>query len=329
MEGFTSVHDSLRSTKSIKNSTMASVKSNKSIKSAKSVKPNKRALKLGRYENLPTLESAGYKLGQLLGKGQYGSVYKALSRDGKEVAIKFIDPLESNEEDLAQEVGLLEELSKNGCHKNVVCFYGLYKSTVENRPTLAIVMEFIDGKDADKTFENMPKPLNPELARHIVTGLLDGLKVMHDKHIYDEDIKEANIMVNKSNDPIYVDLGLGCKKDLPRKGPYSCDRALGGSPHYMSKGKRECAAAHTCTEADFRYADIWALGMVLLNILSGKELPDDDEDYIRDFLINDYLRRNGDNLYPWDKNINEVIKLALSNNSGITVNDLYNALNAP
>ena len=153
---------------------------------------------------------------------------------------------------------------------------------------------------------------------------------MHDEHIYHEDIKDSNIMIAKgTNDPIYVDFGLGCKANLPSKGPYSCDRALGGSEFYMSKSKLACASAKKCNEEELRYADIWALGMVLLATLSGVEPPTDeetvDDDDLRYQWFDNYLQENSNKLYVKDKNINNVIKLALSNNINVTVDDLIKA----
>jgi serine/threonine protein kinase len=312
----------------------------KSFKSAKtSRKTNGSGLQLSKYESLPTLESMKYKIGKKLGQGQYGSVFKAIDSEGKPVAIKFIDPAESNEADLAQEVGLLTELSKDGCQKNIVCYYGIYRTVMHGKPTLAIVMEYINGQDMDKVFDKVHKPLSRKIARHFVSGLLNGLKIMHDRHIFHGDIKEGNIMMMKgaegdgdlkSGDPIYVDFGLGCKSDLPEKGPYSCDRGFGGSEYYMSKGRVECYNTKQCTEKEHRYGDIWALGIVLLNVLSGIQPPTNDEDKDNVLLykwLANYIRKNGNELCQNDKNINEMLKLALSNNTDITVDDLIAVFN--
>jgi len=132
-------------------------------------------------------------------------------------------------------------------------------------------------------------------------------------------------MVKKDNlEPVYVDFGLACKENIP-VGPFSCDKANGGSPYYMSKSRVECLKNNSCTEQDNRQTDIWALGILLLKVLSRVDIPNNNDFNFRYKDIADWLDKNKDKLYPYDKNVNDVINLALSGNMDVTVDTLLNA----
>lgn len=286
---------------------------------------------------LPDIESQ-YKMGRKLGAGAFGTVYKATDKNGKTVALKLLDPKKINRAELEQEVGLLAEISKKKCNKNVVCYYGFFPARFLGKPVMVVSMEFIDGGDMWKTFgpgetiqtrdgrniKLTDQPLDSNLARHITDRLLKGLKHLHDMGIYHLDIKEGNVMVMKDGlEPVYVDFGLACKARIPI-GPYSCDKANGGSPYYMTKRRLSCASSISdpCSEADNRQADIWALGILLLKVLSRQDLPDDADADKKFYAIADWLKKNQNNLYVNDKHINDVIKRALSDDPSVTVDEL-------
>ncbi|MEX0595010.1 MAG: protein kinase, partial [Candidatus Paceibacterota bacterium] len=312
---------------------------------------------------LPDIESQ-YHMDKKIGSGAFGTVYKAYykegdkegEKDGKVVALKLLDPKRINRAELEQEVGLLTEISKGACHKNVVCYYGFFPSRFLGKPVMVVSMEFIDGNDIWDTLgpgntvtwkapvlyqtpkirgkvqdkiKLTDKPLQADLARHITDRLLQGLKFLHDMGIYHLDIKEGNVMVMKDGlEPVYVDFGLACKARIPI-GPYSCDKANGGSPYYMSKRRLICASSGSdpCSEEDNRQADIWALGMLLLKVLSRQELPDDADPSLKFPAIQNWLKKNSNNLYIHDKSINNVIKTALSDDPTVTVDDLISIFN--
>lgn len=279
-----------------------------------------------------------YNIEKKLGQGAFGAVYKAIDPNGKVVALKFVDPDKSTASDLEQEVGLLAELSKNGCQKNIVCYHGMFDAGFLGKPFQVISMEYIDGTELDKAFsgvgpEGTPTrvgPLPVEVARPITKGLLDGLKFLHDRHIYHLDIKGANILLAKNTlTPIYVDFGIGCKTDVT-KVLYACDTAsTGGTRYYMSKARVDCMKT-LCTEKEYRNADIWALGIVLFVVLGGKELPlEAAYGPGRYDVIANYIAKNGDNLYPLDRNLNDIIRTALSGDLSVTVDDLLAILDRP
>lgn len=298
--------------------------------------------------NIPVLVDveSRYKIESKLGQGSFGSVFKAIDLEDpkkRQVALKFLDPKNINKNDVEREVGLLAELSADNCQKNIVCYYGLMDATYLGKPVIVISMEFIDGTDLWKTFEPgasvtfngkttilKTSALEPELARHITEGLLNGLKFLHDKHIYHLDIKEGNIMVQKSNlIPIYVDFGLGCQANVPKDSFKSCDTAKGGSPYYISRQRLTCLKNINaiCTEDDNRSTDIWALGIVLLHVLNRKELPDDPNNIIKYREDDEWVSMNANNLYPLDKQINDLIRRALSSDPRVTVDELISIFN--
>jgi serine/threonine protein kinase len=83
-----------------------------------------------------------FALGELLGKGSFGDVYRAISRrNGELVAVKLMDRSKIKATSIAREYNVLEHL---GHHPYVVGYRGTYKT----RETVAFVLEIMEGAPA-------------------------------------------------------------------------------------------------------------------------------------------------------------------------------------
>jgi serine/threonine protein kinase/Tol biopolymer transport system component len=216
--------------------------------------------------------SAGTRLGPYeilapIGAGGMGEVYRAKdTKLDREVAIKVL-PLSfaQDPERLARferEAKVLASLN----HPNIAQIYG-----IEER---ALVMELVPG-------ESLKGPLSLETALNYAKQIADALEGAHDKGIVHRDLKPANIMVTPAGVVKVLDFGLAAlpKRDTPSREPEGADPAnsptltfsptrsgtILGTAAYMSPEQARGKAVD-------RRADIWAFGVVLFEMLTGKPL---------------------------------------------------------
>jgi Tol biopolymer transport system component/predicted Ser/Thr protein kinase len=210
--------------------------------------------------------AAGTRLGPYeilapIGAGGMGEVYKA--RDTKldrEVAVKVLPvALAQDPERLVRferEAKVLASLN----HPNIAQIYG-----VEDR---ALIMEFVEGA-------TLQGPLPLETALNYARQIADALEAAHEKNIIHRDLKPANIMITPAGVVKVLDFGLAAVAQSsdpsnPANSPtltISPTRAgmILGTAGYMSPEQARGKAVD-------RRADIWAFGVVLFEILTGKQL---------------------------------------------------------
>src|SRR5271155_4773269 len=210
--------------------------------------------------------TAGTRLGPYeilapIGEGGMGEVYRA--RDAKldrEVAIKVLPaPLAQDPERMARfqrEAEVLASLN----HPNIAQIYG-----VEER---ALVMELVPG-------ESLKGPLPLETALNYARQIADALEAAHDKGIVHRDLKPANIMITPAGVIKVLDFGLAAVAQSsdpsnPVNSPtltISPTRAglILGTAAYMSPEQARGKPVD-------KRADIWAFGVVLYEMLTGKQL---------------------------------------------------------
>jgi len=83
-----------------------------------------------------------YEVGEILGEGAYGKVYKAKRRkDGKVVALKAINQILTDKEGFEREIKALSTLSENGGHESVCCMYDMHN----DGKVFYLAMELIEG----------------------------------------------------------------------------------------------------------------------------------------------------------------------------------------
>jgi len=196
-----------------------------------------------------------YKILSKLGEGGMGVVYKAEDLTlGRTVALKFLPPDSVATED--DRTRLVHEARAAAAllHPNICPVYEI----AEAEGRMFISMAYIEGRSLKERLADGPLPLEEALAiaRHVGEGLASA----HAKGIIHRDIKPGNVMLLPDGRPILMDFGLakvaGTTK-LTRTGTTM------GTVAYMSPEQ-----VHG-KEADHR-SDIWALGVVLYEMVSGK-----------------------------------------------------------
>lgn len=199
-----------------------------------------------------------YKILEKLGEGGMGVVYKAedtkLKRD---VALKFLpsNAIQGKEEKnrFTREAQAAAALN----HANIAHIYAIE----EHNSQMFIAMEFIEGKSLEEIVgAKGGSPMKIEQAIEYATQIAGGLQTAHEKGIIHRDIKSANIMVTDKGVVKIMDFGLA---KLANRSKMTVQGSTLGTAAYMSP---EQARGE---KLDHR-SDIWSLGVVLYEMVSGR-----------------------------------------------------------
>jgi serine/threonine protein kinase/WD40 repeat protein len=196
-----------------------------------------------------------FEVVSLLGRGAMGAVYQA--RDptlDRLVAIKTISPHLVRDPEAVQRFQREARAAARLQHPNVVTVYELGEAD----GTQYIAMELLDGTDLG-TLMKGPAALPLADRLRYVTQACRGLDYAHKKGVVHRDVKPANVQVTRDGNLKIVDFGIARLGDtgLTQTG------MVVGTPPYMAPevltGKR---GDHRC--------DMWALGVILYELLSGR-----------------------------------------------------------
>jgi serine/threonine protein kinase len=131
-----------------------------------------------------------------------------------------------------------------------------------------LVMEFVDGQDLSRLIKSKGKLAEAEAAG-IFRDILKGLAFAHAKGLVHRDMKPSNVLIDKSGRARIMDFGIAILAGAGEKRLTAAGTAI-GSPWYMSPEQIERPQ-----EIDQR-TDIYALGIVLYEMLTG-DVPFDGE----------------------------------------------------
>lgn len=195
-----------------------------------------------------------YMLGDEIGKGAYGRVYKGLDlENGDFVAIKQVSLENIAQEDLniiMQEIDLLKNLN----HKNIVKYLGSLKTKTH----LHIILEYVEnGSLANIIKPNKFGPFPESLVAVYISQVLEGLVYLHEQGVIHRDIKGANILTTKEGLVKLADFGVATKLTEADVNTHS----VVGTPYWMAPEVIEmsgvCAAS-----------DIWSVGCTVIELLT-------------------------------------------------------------
>ncbi len=202
-----------------------------------------------------TLLAGKYRLLKIVGRGGMGIVYKAEDTKLKRwVALKFLPPELVQSPEARERFANEARAAASLCHPNICTIYEIHDEG--EKPFIA--MEFIEGQSLKASVAK--NPLSIEKTLDLAVQVSEGLEEAHKKGIIHRDIKSANIMVTDKGQAKVMDFGLAKVKGgtlLTREGTTL------GTVAYMSP---EQALGR---DLDQR-TDIWSLGVVLYEMLSGR-----------------------------------------------------------
>ncbi|KAM3073782.1 cAMP-dependent protein kinase catalytic subunit [Clarireedia jacksonii] len=213
-----------------------------------------------------------------LNHGSFGMVFMAKDLTNNEiVAIKCLTKKSAtnNEEDSSFAIDEhSEELAchaRLGSHPNIVNLIHSF----ETEAHVYIVLEFCSRGDLYEAIRTGTGPLETEHVRQFMLQLVDAVAYIHSKGMYHRDIKPENIFLTQSGEMKLGDFGLATSE----KWTYE---TTVGSDRYMSPEQYDSAGAGYSPEQ----ADIWAIGICLMNILFSRNpftMPTESDPLFLDF----------------------------------------------
>lgn len=196
-----------------------------------------------------------YRVMEKLGAGGMGMVYKALDlKLQRTVALKFLLTDSVNDRD---KEGLIREARAASAldHPNIGVIYGLEESEDHQ---LYIVMGYYEGETLAQRLAR--GRISVQESIDLSTQIARGLSAAHARNIIHRDIKPSNIILTADNVAKIVDFGLARVIATPSM---TQSGEISGTVIYMSPEQ-------TLSKAVDQRTDIWALGVVMAEMLTGK-----------------------------------------------------------
>jgi serine/threonine-protein kinase len=204
---------------------------------------------------------AGYRIDGVLGSGGVGRVY--LARDTarhRTVAIKLVDPRRQRPQELVREARLAASLD----HPSICAIYGV--DYLGEEPFL--VMEHVKGIPLSKVIRSR-RSVSVTTALDFARQMASAVAHAHDRGVIHGDLKSSNVMVGPDGHVTILDFGLAVRRtegkadgefDSTRPSPSS---TAAGTVPYM-------APEIICGEPSSVQSDIWALGVLLFEMVAGR-----------------------------------------------------------
>ena len=191
-----------------------------------------------------------------LGKGAYGVVQLVRGQDGKEYAQKIVN---MDQAVIFNEMDLCTRL----VHPNLIrCVHVEAYIDDDNQHLLALTMERADNDMTD--WLKQKRRVQPAQIVDIMHQLLSAVLFLHKQGYYHCDIKPANILMF-GDKPKLADMGIAYPFEY--KQPY-CGTPGWGPPQGLYQ-KDFPESNFTQEELDYKQADIYSLGLVMLYLLTG------------------------------------------------------------
>eukprot|EP01135_Chromosphaera_perkinsii_P010999 Nk52_evm33s2309 gene=Nk52_evmTU33s2309 len=211
----------------------------------------------------------GYRLGKLLGRGAFATVHEGTHiQTGKKVAVKYIYKGYVPNEQIYNEINILRSMPLNDYVINMI-------EAFDFEDKMVVIMDL--AKDCGSLFDRVQRrgKYSEDIARVLITQLLEGIDFLHSHNIFHRDLKLDNVMFSnttgnrakqsdkeKAGELLITDFGLSAFLENGQQQVFM-DKV--GSPEYLApeilKGKGYTKAT-----------DLWSLGVMGYFILSG-QLP--------------------------------------------------------
>lgn len=194
-----------------------------------------------------------------IGKGRWGTVYKAKDKKtGQLLALKIVATVE-NDIQVGIPKSLLREISflKHLKHQNIVRLFDV----IHTNASVVLVMEYLD-QDLKKYMEAFPEGLSTSKTKSLMFQLLSAVNFCHLRRILHRDIKPQNILINSNEEVRLADFGLARSFGLPVS-EYSAE--------VVSLSYRPPELFFGCTQYSVG-VDMWGIGCLFAEMSNGAQL---------------------------------------------------------
>ncbi len=200
-----------------------------------------------------------YRVDEFLGRGGMAEVYKVWDQQRATfLAMKVLH------ESLAEDKVFLRRFRREATnlaklrHPNIVRFY----EWGEANELVFMLMEYVQGITLSKALKRSGKPFLPSQAVGIIQQVCSALHYAHEQGLAHCDIKPSNIMLDANGRVFLTDFGIA----RVTEGAATATMVGAGTPAYMSPEQVDGADPTPQT-------DIYAIGVVLFEMLTGGERP--------------------------------------------------------
>ncbi|MDW3652237.1 MAG: protein kinase [Bacteroidia bacterium] len=201
---------------------------------------------------------SNFHINERIGEGGMGTVYKATDLHLKRtVAIKMLHPFLVNNPDSFKRFQNEAHLSARISHPNVATLFNFREVDHSH----FIVMEFVEGKALDDVLK-LQGEIPEEEAVKICIQVLEGLGAAHDLGIMHRDLKPGNIMITQRGFVKLMDFGIARLENTERM---TRQNSVIGTLEYL-------APELVTGGAPSKSSDLYAVGVMLYEMLSGKSL---------------------------------------------------------
>ncbi|TDL28706.1 kinase-like protein [Rickenella mellea] len=192
--------------------------------------------------------------------GGFGAIRRGVTRTGEYVALKALtvkgsDPVLRRTKRFRREGSIWNQLN----HPNVQPFLGT--ADLQGLPTCLVSPWMQNGNCIDYLRSHPTTPTMP-----IIHGIAKGLHYLHTHNpsVIHGDLRGANILISDKGEPLLTDFGLAVILEDLSKMPISSVLQDSGNPRWM--------APELFVEDNLvsKQSDIWAFGMVVLEVMTGE-----------------------------------------------------------
>lgn len=213
-----------------------------------------------------------------LNHGSFGMVFVAADlKTGQDVAIKCLT--KSSPGGATSPLPIDDRFEELECHRRLDHHPNLVNliHSFETYAHVYLVLEYCANGDLYEAIRVSRGPLETEHVRDFMLQLVSAVEFMHANGMYHRDIKPENIFLTQDGSMKLGDLGLVTRDTW-------CHEACVGSDRYMAPEQYDPSA----TGYSPAQADIWAMGICLLNVLFARNPFVTPSEY--DVLFADYVR---------------------------------------
>lgn len=206
---------------------------------------------------------ADYQIVDVVGEGAYGVVCSAIHvPTSQRVAIKKITPFDHSMFCLRtlREIKLLRSFS----HENIISILDIIKpETLEAFTEVYLIQELMET-DMHRVIRT--QDLSDDHCQYFIYQSLRGLKALHSAAVLHRDLKPSNLLLNANCDLKICDFGLA------RSAIIGQEEATGFMTEYVATRWYRAPEIMLTFKEYTKAIDVWSIGCILAEMLSGKPL---------------------------------------------------------